>query len=156
MEHKMIMLEQMKRHFDEREMYYEVQGNCIKTGYAIDCKLTPMKMLMLFEDDGYLALHIFNAATAEKYRDEVLRYINMVNYTIRIGSFEMDTRDGEVRFRMYVRYEELTELSEKLLAINMLLPYATIKRWSDGLAAVMMGFSDAETAFKKARQDEDE
>lgn len=152
MDHCKLMMEQVKSIFNAREVKYKAddEDNVIRLGYSVDCKLSQVNMLNMFSELGCVSLHMIGLSAAPEYRTEVLKYINMINHTVKDGTFEMDPDDGEVRFRLFVRYEDLDELPESFVDAMLLIPYITIKRYGNGLAAVMMGFSDAETAFEEA------
>ena len=49
----------------------------------------------------------YKKKTPYDYRKQVLDYINKLNFELSIGGFEMDRRDGEVRFRHSVDAESI-------------------------------------------------
>jgi hypothetical protein len=52
----------------------------------------------------------------------VLELLNKINYTVFFGNLEMDTEDGEIRFRTSIDYEFLTlneQLIEKIIMPNI-------------------------------------
>lgn len=60
----------------------------------------------------------------EAYRATMLIAINTVNYDLAIGNFEMDTDDGELRFRTSVDVEgtaDISALFQQLLLANLAL-----------------------------------
>lgn len=63
---------------------------------------------------------IFPENVPEDRRGEVAEFITRANYGLRIGNFEMDFRDGELRYKASVDFEDVT-LTHALIK-NMIYP----------------------------------
>ncbi len=80
----------------------------------------------------------------------------MANYGLVNGNFELDLRDGEIRYKTYVNCDGLESLSEAVIQDSIYVGCVMMDRYGDGIAALAMGFSDADTEIKKAEhRDED-
>jgi hypothetical protein len=74
----------------------------------------------------------------EEARPAVAEYITRANYGLRIGNFEMDYSDGEVRYKSSLDFEAVTLTAE--LIRNAIYPAVqTMDRYLPGLMAVIYG-----------------
>lgn len=93
------------------------------------------------EDREILAFYSYLPANVppERFAD-MAEFITRANYGMRIGNFEMDYRDGELRYKTSLDIEggELTsKLIENLLGANL----STMDRYFHGLMRVIYGDS---------------
>ena len=79
-----------------------------------------------------------------------MKYITMANLGLRTGNFYIDTTNGKILFRTFIYAHSLSELSSETIAYHLSATVYTIDHYGDGLAAVLMGFSDPVTEIKKA------
>jgi hypothetical protein len=77
----------------------------------------------------------------EHRRQAAAEFITRANYGLRIGNFELDFRDGEVRYKSSLDFEN-AELSRALLRNLMYPAVQTVDRYQPGLQRV--AFHDAE------------
>jgi hypothetical protein len=68
----------------------------------------------------------------------VAEYITRANYGLRIGNFEMDYGDGEVRFKASVDFEG-TELQPQMVRTMVHAVFVTANHYLPGLMRVMYG-----------------
>jgi len=71
-------------------------------------------------------------------RPAVAEYITRANYGLRIGNFEMDYADGEVRFKSSINFENET-LSPGLLRNALYPAVESLDRYLPGLMRVSFG-----------------
>ena len=80
----------------------------------------------------------------------MVKYLTMANYGLANGNFELDVRDGEIRYKTYVNCKGLESLPGQIIKDSILVGWYMMERYGNGIAAIAMGFSDAETEIKKA------
>jgi len=74
----------------------------------------------------------------EEVRATVVEYITRANYGLRIGNFEMDYNDGEVRYKSSLDFEG--ETLTQILIKNTIYPAVqTMDLYMPGLLGVMYG-----------------
>jgi len=84
--------------------------------------------------------------TPEGKRHAVAEYTTRANYGLRIGNFEVDYSDGEVRYKGSLDFEG-EKLSFSLIR-NVIYPSVqTMDRYLTGLLGVMYGSKTAEEAI---------
>lgn len=91
------------------------------------------------EDKGFVRFYsIAPVNVPEEYRGAVSEFLTRANYGLPLGNFEMDYRDGEVRFKTSIDVEggELTStMIENLLKSNL----TTMDQYLPGLMQVLYG-----------------
>ena len=82
----------------------------------------------------------------ESRRREVAEYLTRANYGLRIGNFEMDLRDGEVRYKSSVDFEGVG-LSHQLIRTTLYPAVGTFDRYYPGLLRVSDEGADPESVI---------
>lgn len=144
----------VRDYLDDNDWKYEFNPdkNVIKMGVNIKSKLQSAKMLISFNEGGYSVFAIPSMNADESSRPAVLEYISRANYGLRNGNFEMDLRDGEVRYKVYTNFKGLKDISNEVIDDSILIPPMMLQKYGDGLAAIMLGFSDPVTEINKAEK----
>ena len=91
----------------------------------------------------------------EMQRDAVCRYLARANYNLLLGNFEMDLRDGEVRYKttLYVRERIPTQIE---LELHVDLSFHMLDRYAQGLLGILFGGMDDKQAIAVAEGVQDE
>ena len=145
------MIDLVKDYLDREEWKYEYdeETHTIVTGVKVKCKLQSLRMGIRFSENGYLTIAYPSLNANEEYRSDVAEYITRANYGVKNGNFEMDYRDGQVRYKVYTSYKGLSEFSEDMIEESVVVPILMFERYGDGLTAVLLGFSTPEDEINK-------
>lgn len=138
---------------DERGIHYEysAERECLATGIQLRGKLKRVTVFIQFLDDGYVMYGISPIkAEDDEGLGEVVKYMTLINYGLVPGNFEVDARDGEIRFKVWTRTKGAERLSGEVIDDGLQQVHGAFERFGDGFAVLAMGFSDAETEYKKA------
>ena len=139
---------------DRKEWNYQfnAERNVIETGLKIHNKLQSTKMFIHFNENGEdFTVYAYCAMkAADESRAAVAEYIGRANYGLRSGCFEMDYRDGEVRYKVYTNHRGYDHVNDALIEAAIFIPANMMERYGDGLAAICLGFSDPITEIEKA------
>jgi hypothetical protein len=84
----------------------------------------------------------------EDRRMEVARFITLANYGMRIGNFELDLRDGTVRYKSSLDFEGLV-LVPRMISNTLYPAVRTLDEYLPGLSAVAEGRATAEEAIAR-------
>ena len=88
--------------------------------------------------DQFLFYVVAPVKAPEDLRQAVAEFVTRANYGLRIGNFEMDFGDGEVRYKSSLDFEDAVLTSE--LIRNTIYPAVqTTDRYLPGLMAVIYG-----------------
>jgi hypothetical protein len=74
----------------------------------------------------------------ETLRLPIAEFLTRANYGLRIGNFEMDFEDGEVRYKSSVDFEGIT-LTPSLIRNTMYPAVQTMDRYLPGILSVIYG-----------------
>jgi len=90
-------------------------------------------------DFDQLVIYVFAPiAAAEEQRGAVCEFITRANYGMRIGNFELDLSDGEIRYKSSLDFEGVG--LAPIMIRNAIYPAAqTMDRYFPGLIAVVAG-----------------
>lgn len=91
----------------------------------------------------------------EESRNAVAEFITRANYGLRIGNFEMDYSDGEVRYKSSVDFEGI-ELADPLLRTTIYAAVQTLDHYMTGLMRVIYGGSTPFEAINEVEGNNDE
>lgn len=83
----------------------------------------------------------------------VAEYITRANYGLRIGNFEMDFDDGEVRYKSSLDFESV-ELTPGLIRNTIYPAVQTMDRYLPGVLSVVFGGKSAEEAIAAIEEEE--
>ena len=146
----------IKNCFDKREWSYEELEDrpaLRSSGFPVKCKFSSVKIIINCNDTSFLIHGYIPLDADEDCRQRVAEYFTRANYGLRYGNFEMDFRDGEMRYKHVVDCEGMTSLSDDVLMSNLSLPLRMIERYGDNLIAVMYGIKTPEEAINDAESD---
>jgi len=84
----------------------------------------------------------------EEVRPDVAEFITRANYGMRIGNFEMDFSDGEVRYKSSLDFEA-TPLNPTLIRNAIYPAVQTMDRYAPGLLSVIYGGASPREAVEE-------
>ena len=135
---------------------YDADRQVIRSGVSLSSKIKSCKILILFHDDSYTVYLCAPISGDVDDLNELNKYLARANYGLRNGNFELDWDDGEIRYKVYVNCEGLETLPEVIVQESVLCGCAMMERYGNGIAALALGFSDADTEIQKAENSEDD
>jgi len=135
---------------DDWKYRLDEEKEVIRSGLTLEGKMKRCDILFDLRDDKYLLYFTYPICADKAEFAEVVRLINLINYDIMFGNFEMDERDGEVRFRYAVDCDACLP-SLAVVEHSMYRTAFTVNKYADAFVHVMMGFATAENAFKAAQ-----
>ena len=139
---------------DEDDWHYEydAEKHLIKMGINLKSKIKSGRIYVDIKKDCYL-VYLYAPISGDKDNiGELTKYLTMANYGLLNGNFELDVRDGEIRYKTYVNCDGLESLSPAVIEDSVYVGCVMMDRYGDGIAALALGFSDADTEIKKAEK----
>ncbi len=118
-------------------------------GMGIGEKLNSCRMIIVAEETGIVFLAVCPINATEDNRAAVAEYLTRANYGLKSGNFEMDYKDGEVRYKNYICCIESVP-SQKEIEFTNDVCFLMFKKYGDGLIKNIMGFGDPETDYEAA------
>ncbi|MBR5288141.1 MAG: YbjN domain-containing protein [Clostridia bacterium] len=113
-------------------------------------KMGSVRVIIIPNNNNAIATYAVCPQNAdESERAAVMEYITRANYGLRVGNFEMDLRDGEVRYKTYLQMQsDVPPL--KTVDRYIALSYLMLEKYGNGLLSVMFGVTSPEEAVKAA------
>lgn len=143
----------IKKFLDEDDWHYEVdeKNEVITTGLNLSNKLKSSRIVIDLRDDKYLVYFSISLNTEEKERPEMLDLLNRINYGLMFGCFEMDLKDGEVRFRYAVDCDGTVPTSA-IIKHSLYRPAMTMDKYGNAIVQVLMGVATGKEAYEMAQK----
>lgn len=135
---------------DDWHYQFDAEDQEITAGIRLKSKIRNGKLRIIFKDDSYTVYLYSPVSGDESNLTEISKYLAMANYGLLNGNFELDFRDGEIRYKTFVNCSGLESLPKEIIRDSILVGCAMMDRYGNGIAALSLGFSDADTAIKEA------
>lgn len=101
--------------------------------------------------EQFLFYVVMPVRVPEQMRPAVAEFLTRANYGLRIGNFEMDFSDGEVRYKSSLDFEG-DELTPALIRNAIYPAVQTLDRYLPGIMAVIFGGKSPEAAIAEIEE----
>lgn len=88
--------------------------------------------------DGFYLVYVMSYVGCSDNMTETMRFLTMANYGLINGNFEIDVRDGEIRYKTYVNCSDMESLPEQIISDSVMCACHTFKKYSSGIAALCL------------------
>ena len=136
---------------DDWNFDFDDEKGIFRFGVNLDSKLKNVRYFVPVRSDGY-TVYAISPINADTDDIDVMRqmneFINRANYGLRNGNFELDVRDGEIRYKIYVDCDNQLP-SKEIIRSSIVIPSVMFERYSPGILDVMFRNSTAEEAVSK-------
>ena len=124
--------------------------------FSINSKLKQLLYDIKVNDDEYMVYA--NCSVGPEKDDKELmtklaEFFCRANYGLRIGCFEMDMNDGEIRYKVCVDCDGDSEPTEEIIKNSIIVPAYMFDRYGNGMLEVIFAGKDPEQAVKDAESD---
>ena len=108
------------------------------------------------EEDDYFCFYSYCPINAPEHkRLEIAEFITRANSGIRIGNFEMDFEDGEIRYKTSISFDSFpakSKMFENLVYVNV----SMMDRYLPGIMRVIYGDIDPQEAVEVVENSSEE
>lgn len=142
--------------FDDHKINYDFdeETGIIITNFPTRFKIGTLDFRIRFLADGYISHATARISADEASREKVAEYLTRANYGLRMGNFEMDFRDGEIRFKSFCRSGDIA-LNEDQITDSFLLAIVQFDIYGDNLLAVLFGMKEPAEAIEDAETEDE-
>lgn len=147
------MFETIKTFFFNDEWYFTEMENrpVLKMNHYGENGRFPCEAEINEKQQIFYFYSFFPVTIPKEKRLAMAEFITRANYGLRLGNFEMDFEDGEVRYRTSVDVEN--DMLSISLVSNMVYPNVwTMDRYLPGLFEVVYGSSSPAQAILKVEE----
>ena len=133
------------RYIPEKELYFGNVGlkNVISTIEFLICM-----------SDTHVTAYFRLPVSAKDCLRPMAEFITRANYGLHMGCFELDFRDGEIRYKMSISNTALEANPDNEINLMMSIPCGTIDTYAKGIIGVLSGFEEPEDAVKRCEERE--
>ena len=135
---------------DDWNYQLDEQKELIRMNLTLNNKMKKVSIIIDLRDDKYLVFMSYPLGADEEDRAAMADLLNRINYTLMFGCFEMDTRDGEVRFRLAIDCEDSLP-SREIVKNSIMRPASSCQKYGNAIVQVIMGMATAEEAFNSVK-----
>lgn len=115
--------------------------NIVELHMNLKSKLNSCHVLVVAEEKCIQAFAVCPLQAQKDTFANVSEYITRANYGLKMGNFELDYRDGEIRYRSFLSCREgIPSLKDIEYCVDV--TFLMMNRYGDGLAKNIMGFGD--------------
>lgn len=155
-EYSLKIAEAIEQFLKEDDWNFEPvdENGLIQFGIRLKCKFQHANINVRVRQGSFMVLTILPVCADEESRPKVIDFINRANYGFIHGNFEMDPRDGEVRFRTSQNCgDDEILISSEIIKECIYLNLSMVERYGTPLMKVMMGAIEPEQAIEEAEGD---
>lgn len=137
----------VKKYLDMNDWHYtfDEEKGLFRCGVNLKGKLSECRLYIDIKEKVILNYAAIDMRADEASRDKVAEFLTRANYGLTYGNFEMDYKDGEIRYKMTVDCDHQVP-GYDVIDRMVVMPALMFQRYGDGLLGVMFGFIDPETA----------
>lgn len=143
---------------DDWHFSFNDQRGLFKFGLNLKGRIKNVRYIVDIKDDEYVVYAISPIGADEddeKMMVIMAEFICRANYGLKNGNFELDMRDGEIRYKSFVDCEGLTPTTE-MVRNSIHCPAAMFDRYGDGIVDIIFGNSTAKEAVAKCEKSPEE
>lgn len=147
----------IKEHLEEREMkLVAFDENDGSFGFVMHLpgQISFIHYIIKVHEDDYTVVAICPVCPATSdsaVLAAMAEFVCRANYGLKNGNFEMDFRDGELRYKCFVDCDEQIP-SQSVVRDSIGVPAAMMKRYAPGIINVLYKGMDAESAVEECEQ----
>ena len=130
----------IKDFFEKNEWKYlfDEKHSVFNFGLSMGGNLGSLDFYIIVKDDSYTVYAILNNKAELDNINQVAEYLHRANYGLRVGNFELDYDDGEIRYKNYVD-ADMVEINEKNIMMSIFIPADMFNKYGKGLLEVIIG-----------------
>lgn len=139
---------------DDWHFSFDDQRGLFKFGLNLKGRIKKVSYIIDVKDDEYVVYAISPLGADEddeKMMSTMAEFICRANYGLKNGNFELDMRDGEIRYKSFVDCEGITPTAE-MVRNSIHCPAAMFDRYGVGIVDIIFGDSTAKDAISKCEK----
>lgn len=134
--------------------HYSFDDNAgqFKFNLTLNCKLQKISYTIRVLDSSFV-VYTTVALGAGDVLPQMAEFICRANYGLRHGNFELDFRDGEIRYKCFVPCGGNAPVPD-VVKDAIYVPAAMMEKYGNGIAAVSFGMMTPEEAVQNCEKDD--
>ena len=148
-----ILMSSVQTYLDSQNWHYQVEAEkgIFRFGMNLRSKISQCRVIVHAQDDCIQAFAVAPLNASEENRPMVAEYITRANYGLKVGKFEMDYSDGEVRYQTILVCSTGIPAQKDIERI-VDLSFMMMDRYGNGLIKAIMGIGDPKADIEEAEK----
>ena len=140
---KQMHLEKTEEYLKSQNWKYAVKNGFFEFNMGLKCKIGSCRMVVVPGENEIQSYAFCPIKASNDTFASVVEFITRANYGLKVGKFEFDYRDGEVRYQACLPSRDgIPSMREVEFIVD--LPMLMLQKYGDGLTKNLMGFGDPE------------
>ena len=139
---------------DDWHFSFDQERGIFRFGLGLKGKLKKVNYIVDIKDDEYLVYAISPLGADEEdpnMMSNMAEFICRANYGLKMGNFELDFDEGEVRFKVHVPCEGIIPTST-IIKRSIYCPASMFKRYGSGIVDIIFGGVSGKDAVNKCEK----
>ena len=137
---------------DDWKFDFDDEKGIFRFGVNIDGKMKHVNYFVPVRDDSY-TVYAISPVSADsndlQVMNAITEFICRANYGLRNGNFEVDMRDGEIRYKVFVDCDGGSIPTRDVIRGSIIIPAMMFERYSPGILDVIFKGSSAAEAIEQ-------
>ena len=147
----------IRQFLDDDDWHYEFveERGFFHFGYRVPGKIKKVEAVIDVKDDAFITYVICPMCVDiddKNQMAEMMKFLTMSNYGLINGNWELDIRDGEIRYKCYVNCDGIVP-SYNVIKDTLGFPAAMYHRYGPGMLQILMNGKSADEAIEECEPD---
>jgi len=145
-----MLFNKVVEYLESQNWKYSIRGDneFFEFNMGLKGKINSCRMVVLVSDKEIQAMGFCPLKASSDSFNDVIEFITRANYGLKVGKFEFDYRDGEVRYQSCLPCREgIPSLRDVEHVVD--IPMLMLQRYGDGLVKNIMGFGNPESDIRE-------
>lgn len=138
------------------EWRFDCENGIFRFNLGVSNKIKSIKYTVFVNENDYTVYANFPLGVEKDNKISMLtmaEFICRANSGLKNGNFELDMNDGEICYKSHVNCTDMM-LSEAVIRSSIYVPGLMVKRYSDGILAILFGNANAKDAVEECERKE--
>ena len=134
---------------------FDEDTGVFRFGLSIDGKLQQIRYVIVVGQQSYTCYAISPIGADKddaRMMKEMAEFTCRANYNLKLGNFELDMRDGEIRFKVHVDSTGMVP-NRDIIDNSISCPAAMFERYGAAITGLVFNDETAEKAVEKCEED---
>lgn len=139
---------------DDWHFSFDEKRGVFKFGLSLKGKMKKINYIIYIKEDEYVVYAVSPLGADEedeKMMATMAEFVCRANYGLKNGNFELDMRDGEIRFKCFADCEGIIPTTE-MIRNSIHCPAAMFEQYAEGIVGIIFGNLNAKDAVEKCEK----
>ena len=144
MNQKDVLMRSAQNYINSQNWKYSMvgkNGDVFEINMGLDCKLKKCRLLVFTSERDIQSIAVCPLNASQDSYADVVEFLTRANYGLKLGNFEFDYSDGEIRYQSILScVEGVPNMRDVERVVDV--PILMMERYGNGLVKNLMGFGN--------------